>query len=105
MDRIIVTTEGDLKQIVIDAIAHYFKQPMPYHPPPTACDIKLDNLEPNEISIRCYNALKGFRLNTLGDVCALTQKQFCKIRNIGYRSLTEMQAILKKHNLNFKDEQ
>lgn len=47
------------------------------------------------------NVLKNNYFDTLGDVTTLTVREFIQVHGIGKKSLTEMENLLKEHNLSF----
>lgn len=75
-------------------------------------DIKIYDLG---ISVRLCNLLTiafdgGFgwpkipvRELTLGDICNHSRREYMKLRNFGRRSLQELESLLLKHNLDFKN--
>jgi hypothetical protein len=61
--------------------------------------IPVDELE---ISVRAYNDLKAAGFETLGDITALTEEQFMKLKKFLMRSKLEVKNILDHLGLNFK---
>lgn len=62
---------------------------------------RLDELD---LSVRCYNCLKRANYETLGDVCSHTRDEISKIRNLGQKAFNELDKVVHKHGLKFKDE-
>ena len=62
-------------------------------------DIKIDELE---LSVRSYNCLKRAGINTLGELCEKSPEDMMKVRNLGRKSMEEVQAKLKELGLTLK---
>jgi len=70
-------------------------------------DIKKDrvlemSIEELELSVRASNGLKRANINTVGDLVQKTREEMAKIRNLGQKSLDEIERKLKELNLGFK---
>lgn len=61
---------------------------------------KLDGVSPEtpledlELTLRCYNCLKKAGFNTLGDLIPLHYEDFMKVKNLGKKSLMELEGKL-----------
>ena len=56
-----------------------------------------------ELSVRSYNCLKRANINTVKELCNKTQDEMMKVRNLGRKSLEEVQQKLKELGLSFND--
>ena len=55
------------------------------------------------LSTRIVNALKMFNINTLGDLLKLSKEQFADIKNLGKKSIQEIEDVLKKKGYKLKE--
>lgn len=55
-----------------------------------------------DLSVRSYNACKAYDIETIGDLAKITKKSLLGYRNVGKKSLTELEELLYKYKLNFK---
>jgi DNA-directed RNA polymerase subunit alpha len=62
--------------------------------------ISIDDLE---LSVRSYNCLKRAGINTVGELVSRTADDMMKVRNLGRKSLEEVQAKLKELGKSFKE--
>lgn len=60
------------------------------------------SIEELELSVRASNGLKRANINTVGDLIEKTREEMSKIRNLGQKSLEEIEKKLKELDLNFK---
>lgn len=60
------------------------------------------SIEELELSVRASNGLKRAAINTVGDLIEKTREEMSKIRNLGQKSLEEIEKKLKELDLNFK---
>ncbi|MEQ8235698.1 MAG: DNA-directed RNA polymerase subunit alpha [Syntrophomonadaceae bacterium] len=60
------------------------------------------SIEELELSVRASNGLKRAAINTVGDLIEKTREEMSKIRNLGQKSLEEIEKKLKELNLSFK---
>ncbi|MFO7171976.1 MAG: DNA-directed RNA polymerase subunit alpha [Bacillota bacterium] len=51
-------------------------------------------IEELDLSVRSYNCLKRAGINTIGELCAKTDEEMIKVRNLGKKSLEEVKAKL-----------
>jgi len=61
------------------------------------------SIEELELSVRASNGLKRANINTVGDLIEKTREEMSKIRNLGQKSLEEIERKLKELNLTFKN--
>ena len=54
-----------------------------------------------DLSVRALNCLKAAEVDTLGDLVKFTKNDLLKFRNFGKKSLTELDELLVKMNMNF----
>lgn len=54
-----------------------------------------------ELSVRALNCLKSAEVETLGDLVKFNKTDLLKFRNFGKKSLTELDELLAKNNLDF----
>ncbi len=60
------------------------------------------SIEELELSVRASNGLKRANINSVGDLIEKTREEMSKIRNLGQKSLEEIEHKLKELELNFK---
>lgn len=60
------------------------------------------SIEELELSVRASNGLKRANINTVGDLVQKTKEEMSKIRNLGQKSLEEIERKLKELELSFK---
>lgn len=60
------------------------------------------SIEELELSVRASNGLKRANINTVGDLISKTREEMSKIRNLGQKSLEEIERKLKELGLGFK---
>ncbi|MBO8158068.1 DNA-directed RNA polymerase subunit alpha [Thermosyntropha sp.] len=60
------------------------------------------SIEELELSVRASNGLKRANINTVGDLVQKTREEMSKIRNLGQKSLEEIEKKLKELGLGFK---
>ncbi len=60
--------------------------------------ISIDDLE---ISVRAYNSLKSNNIKTLGDIVSRTEQELLKLKNLGKKSLKELEDIVHQYGLEF----
>ncbi len=60
------------------------------------------SIEELELSVRASNGLKRANINTVGDLIKKTREEMSKIRNLGQKSLEEIERKLKELDLTFK---
>ena len=53
------------------------------------------NIDELELSVRSFNCLKRANINTVAELCAHTIEDMMKVRNLGKKSLEEVQEKLK----------
>ena len=61
-------------------------------PPPSVV-----TLEDADLSVRTYNCLKRANKNTLNQVAAMSRDQIWSVRNIGYKTVEEIEKAVRKH--------
>ena len=54
------------------------------------------------LSVRSYNALRRAGKDTLGDIAEMTERQLCKVRNLGAKSRKEVVDVLASYGLTLK---
>ena len=64
-------------------------------------DIKIEELD---LSIRSYNCLMRYGFKTVKDIANTTKEDMMKVRNLGKKSLREIEKKLAEYGLTFKDE-
>ncbi len=65
-------------------------------------EMSIDELE---LSVRSYNCLKRAGINTVEELTNKTLDDMLKVRNLGHKSLEEVQAKLKELNLSLMNEE
>ncbi|MFN3306839.1 MAG: DNA-directed RNA polymerase subunit alpha, partial [Candidatus Kapaibacteriota bacterium] len=60
--------------------------------------IPIDDLE---ISVRAYNSLKSNNIKTLGDIVSRTEQELLRLKNLGKKSLKELEDIVHQYGLEF----
>lgn len=58
-------------------------------------------LEELGLSIRAWNCCRVFKIDTLGDLCSYKRIQIMKFRNLGRKTLSELETALEKYNLHW----
>ena len=61
------------------------------------------NIDDLELSVRSSNCLKRAGINTIGELVNKTADDMMKVRNLGRKSLDEVQSKLKEYGLSFKE--
>ena len=62
-------------------------------------------IEELELTTRTYNILKRLGIETVGElVLKYSPEKLLRVPGFGEKSLKELQTVLAKHNINFKDE-
>lgn len=65
----------------------------------TILETSIDKLD---LSVRSYNCCKRAGINTLGDLCGKTYTEMQKVRNLGKRSLEEIENKMNEYGLRFR---
>ena len=60
------------------------------------------SIEEMELSVRASNGLKRANINTVSDLIGKTREEMSKIRNLGQKSLEEIERKLNELDFNFK---
>lgn len=66
-----------------------------------ALDMPIEELD---LSVRSYNCLKRAGINTVGELCAKTEDEMMKVRNLGRKSLEEVVEKLNAMGLGLRPE-
>lgn len=61
-------------------------------------------IEELELSVRSYNCLKRAGINTVQELCSKTEEEMMKVRNLGRKSLEEVQEKLEDLGLSLRKE-
>lgn len=61
-------------------------------------------IEELDLSVRSYNCLKRAGINTVQELCSKTEEEMMKVRNLGRKSLEEVQEKLSELNLSLRQE-
>jgi len=61
-------------------------------------------IEELELSVRSYNCLKRAGINTVQELCSKTEEEMMKVRNLGRKSLEEVQEKLQELGLSLRKE-
>ena len=59
----------------------------------------------NDLANRTIYGLKSIGVNTIEDLCQITEKDIRKIRSIGEKSLDDIKELMKANGLSFKEEE
>jgi DNA-directed RNA polymerase subunit alpha len=59
-------------------------------------------IEELDLSVRSYNCLKRAGINTVEELTQKTEEDMMKVRNLGKKSLEEVQSKLAELNLSLK---
>ena len=54
-----------------------------------------------DLSVRALNCLKAAEVDTLGDLVTFSKSDLMKFRNLGKKSLTELEELVESKNLSF----
>jgi DNA-directed RNA polymerase subunit alpha len=60
-------------------------------------------IEEMELSVRSYNCLKRANINTIEDLIHKSKEDMLKVRNLGLKSIEEVQEKLTEYGLKFRD--
>jgi DNA-directed RNA polymerase alpha subunit len=62
------------------------------------------SIEDLDLSVRCYNILRHhLKINILGDLTKLTEKEVMQHRHMGFKSLEEIRTLMSEAGLSFKE--
>ena len=64
-----------------------------------------ESIEVLDLSVRSYTCCKRAGINTLGDLCGKTYTEMTKVRNLGKKSLQEIESKMIEYGLRFKPEE
>ncbi len=67
-------------------------------------DLMSITIEELDLSVRSFNCLKRANINTVGDLVSKTQEEMIKVRNLGRKSLEEVEHKLNQMGLNLADD-
>ncbi len=70
--------------------------------PNNAGSITIEDLE---LSVRSFNCLKRAGINTVGELCDKTEEDMMKVRNLGRKSMEEVQQKLEELGLSLKSDE
>ncbi|WP_067934847.1 DNA-directed RNA polymerase subunit alpha [Alicyclobacillus kakegawensis] len=70
-------------------------------PADKSLDVPIEELD---LSVRSYNCLKRAGINTVGELCAKTEDEMMKVRNLGRKSLEEVIEKLAAMGLSLRQE-
>lgn len=62
-------------------------------------------IEELDLSVRSYNCLKRAGINTVQELCSKTEEEMMKVRNLGRKSLEEVQEKLERLGLGLRPEE
>ena len=62
-------------------------------------------IEELDLSVRSYNCLKRAGINTVQELCSKTEEEMMKVRNLGRKSLEEVQEKLQDLGLGLRDDE
>ena len=62
-------------------------------------------IEELDLSVRSYNCLKRASINTVQELCAKTEEEMMKVRNVGRKSLEEVQEKLERLGLGLRPDE
>jgi DNA-directed RNA polymerase subunit alpha len=62
-------------------------------------------IEELDLSVRSFNCLKRANINTVEDLVSKTQDEMIKVRNLGRKSLEEVEHKLNQLGLHLADEE
>lgn len=68
---------------------------------PTIEDVKLEELD---LTVRSYNCLRRAGVESIKDICEMTENELMKVRNLGRKSFKEIINKLEERGLGLKDE-
>ena len=67
-------------------------------------DLMSITIEELDLSVRSFNCLKRANINTVGDLVSKTQEEMIKVRNLGRKSLEEVEHKLNQMGLHLADD-
>ena len=62
-------------------------------------------IEELDLSVRSFNCLKRAGINTVGELIDKTDAEMMKVKNLGKKSLEEVNAKLESMNLKLREEE
>ncbi len=62
-------------------------------------------IEELDLSVRSYNCLKRAGINTVQELCSKTEDEMMKVRNLGRKSLEEVQEKMEQLGLHLREEE
>lgn len=62
-------------------------------------------IEELDLSVRSYNCLKRAGINTVQELCSKTEEEMMKVRNLGRKSLEEVQEKLERLSLHLRPDE
>lgn len=69
------------------------------------CTLLETTINELDLSVRSYNCCKRAGINTLGDLCGKTYTEMTRVRNLGKRSLQEIENKMNEYGLRFRPEE
>ena len=67
-------------------------------------DLMAITIEELDLSVRSFNCLKRANINTVADLVSKTQDEMIKVRNLGRKSLEEVEHKLNQLGLHLADD-
>lgn len=64
----------------------------------------MEDIDQLYLSLRSHNCLRRAGINTVSELIGYKYSDLCKIRNIGKKSINEIQHVLAEHGLSLKEE-
>lgn len=66
--------------------------------------MEMDPIDNLDLNVRTYNCLKRANINTVGELTCKTRSELFQLRNLGKRSLDDLEKRLKIHSLALREE-
>ena len=95
-----LTVFTDLSESVSQLAPRWWKRPLTA-PTPSCPELTIDELD---LSVRSFNCLKRANINTVADLINKTGEDMMKVRNMGKKSLDEVQKKLEMMGLSLASE-
>jgi DNA-directed RNA polymerase alpha subunit len=77
----------------------YYKEIIEHPIQDKILDISIDDID---IPRRAYGGLKGNRIHTLKELTSYSRKELLKFRNLGNKSVKDIELVIRKFNLELK---
>ena len=99
----VLVNAGEIVQAYLKGFILLSRVGMPVKKVPEEDDKLKIKIEELNLSVRAYNCLRRYGIETLGDLVSKTEEEIINFRNFGKKSLEEIKKKLLEYNLSFRD--